>query len=54
MEWDALLFQGEKLLRKHRAKLEGRPLQNKVKEALYRKGFKLDLIILFLEEYAEE
>lgn len=53
-EWDALISQGEKLLRKHEAKLEGRALNNKVKEALYRKGFQLDQINRFLEEHTAE
>lgn len=53
-EWAALISQGEKLLRKHETKLVGRALQNKVKEALYRKGFQLDQINRFLEEYKEE
>jgi regulatory protein len=54
MEWDALTTQGEKLFRKHQSKLEGRQLQNKVKEALYRKGFQLDQINHFLEACSEE
>lgn len=53
-EWDALVHQGEKLMRKHQVKLEGHPLRNKVKEALYRKGFTIDLINQFLEERTEE
>lgn len=53
-EWKALVHQGEKLFRKHQAKLEGYSLRNKVKEGLYRKGFTIDSINKFLEEYMEK
>ncbi|GAA0597877.1 recombination regulator RecX [Virgibacillus siamensis] len=50
-EWDALVKQGEKLLRKHRQKTSGYELRNKIKEGLYRKGFSIDQIKQFLDEY---
>lgn len=53
-EWDALVKQGEKLFRKHQQKLEGYALRNKLKEALYRKGFTVDQINTFLEEQLAE
>ncbi|WP_430788125.1 recombination regulator RecX [Virgibacillus flavescens] len=52
-EWEAITQHGEKLLRKHRQKLTGRALRNKVKEGLYRKGFAIDMINRFLEEEIE-
>lgn len=48
-EWDALEKQGEKLMRKHRQKMSGYGLRNKVKEGLYRKGYSIDLINQFLD-----
>ncbi|ASN06879.1 recombination regulator RecX [Virgibacillus necropolis] len=53
-EWIAITKHGDKLLRKHRAKLTGYELRNKVKEGLYRKGFGIDLINQFLDEVEEE
>ncbi|MFC4556826.1 recombination regulator RecX [Virgibacillus kekensis] len=53
VEWDALYVQGEKLLRKNRKKYEGFELRQKMKEALYRKGFAIDLINKFLDEELE-
>ncbi|WP_174615964.1 recombination regulator RecX [Virgibacillus ihumii] len=50
-EWGALVSQGEKLLRKHRKKTSGYELRNKIKEGLYRKGFTIDQINQFLDEY---
>ncbi|GAA0441185.1 recombination regulator RecX [Lentibacillus halophilus] len=49
-EWQALVTQGEKLLNKHRIKLDGFALRNKMKEALYRKGFTIDMINQFIEQ----
>ncbi|PAV28132.1 recombination regulator RecX [Virgibacillus profundi] len=49
-EWDALIYQGEKLLRKHQVKLDGYELRNKLKEGLFRKGFSIELINRFLDE----
>ncbi|MFC3039235.1 recombination regulator RecX [Virgibacillus xinjiangensis] len=48
-EWEALVYQGEKLMRKHQMKHEGYALMNKVKEGLFRKGFPMDQIQKFLE-----
>ncbi|GAB3042506.1 recombination regulator RecX [Virgibacillus ainsalahensis] len=49
-EWEAVVYQGEKLFRKHQTKYEGYRLQNKVKEGLFRKGFSIELINRFLEQ----
>ncbi|WP_067728741.1 recombination regulator RecX [Oceanobacillus damuensis] len=53
-EWEALVYQGEKLLRKHEAKHDGYALRQKVTEGLYRKGFSFDMIHTFLDEKAEK
>ncbi|RLL40344.1 recombination regulator RecX [Oceanobacillus piezotolerans] len=50
-EWEAVVYQGDKLNRRYQAKHEGYMLQNKIKEGLYRKGFSMDLINRYLEEY---
>ncbi|ASK61057.1 recombination regulator RecX [Virgibacillus phasianinus] len=49
-EWEAIKKHGEKLISKHKAKLTGFHLQNKVKEGLYRKGFTMEMINDFLDE----
>lgn len=49
-EWEALVYQGEKLIRKHESKHEGYALRKKVTEGLYRKGFPFELINKFLDE----
>ncbi|SIS48703.1 recombination regulator RecX [Salimicrobium flavidum] len=49
-EWDSLVLQGEKALRKYEKKAEGYERKQKVMAALYRKGFSSDLIQRFLEE----
>lgn len=49
-EWDALVYQGDKLIRKHEQKLDGFELQQKIKEGLYRQGFSFDLINKYLDE----
>src|SRR5690625_4201400 len=49
-ERDALYYQGERLLRKHSKKLSGYDLKNKLKETLYRQGFKIDSINEFLDK----
>ncbi|MFC4025740.1 recombination regulator RecX [Oceanobacillus longus] len=54
VEWDALVYQGEKLLRKHETKHEGYELRRKVTEGLYRKGFSFEIINTFLDERIEE
>ncbi|GGK03579.1 regulatory protein RecX [Lentibacillus kapialis] len=53
-EWEALVKQGEKVLRKQRQKYSGFELEQKVKEALYRKGFTIDLINTFLHGEHED
>ncbi|WP_226585114.1 recombination regulator RecX [Halobacillus litoralis] len=53
-EWEAVVHQGEKLVRKYHAKTEGYELKQKVKSALYRKGFPFNLIDRFIEEYVED
>ncbi len=53
-EWDSLVYQGEKLVRKYSGKKSGYELKMKVKEGLYRKGFPIDLINQFVEEELED
>ncbi|RDY69997.1 recombination regulator RecX [Halobacillus trueperi] len=53
-EWEAVIYQGEKLLRKFKSKAEGYELKQKVKSGLYRKGFTFDLIDRFIDEYVKE
>ncbi|MEC5424143.1 recombination regulator RecX [Virgibacillus sp. C22-A2] len=53
-EWNALVYQGEKLFRKYQPKMSGYKLHNKMKESLYTKGFAMDMINRFLEENLEE
>jgi regulatory protein len=50
---DAIRFQGEKILRKYQ-NLTGFEYQQKVKQALYRKGFSFELIEKYLDEQREE
>jgi len=52
-EWQALVFQGEKALRRYRKKTEGYLLEQKVKASLYQKGFNQDQIGRFIEQYLE-
>jgi len=52
-EWEALVLEGEKQLRRLERKYEGLKLEHKVKEALYRKRFAFPLIQSFLEEYVK-
>nr|WP_156291709.1 recombination regulator RecX [Oceanobacillus salinisoli] len=52
-EWDAMVYQGDKLVRKHSRKHEGFALQQKVKEGLYRKGFTIELINRYLDKLTE-
>lgn len=51
-ELEAIRYQGEKAQRKF-AKYSGYEYKQKVKQTLYRKGFKMDLIEKFLEEQEE-
>lgn len=50
---EALKYQGEKAHRKY-GKFSGFEYEQKMKQALYRKGFSMDLINLFLEEKKQE
>lgn len=53
-EWEAVVFQGEKLLRKYQRKDAGKGIKQKIKAGLYQKGFNFELIDRFIEEYVEE
>lgn len=53
-EWEALVFQGNKLLRRHMRKHSAYELQQKVKQGLYRQGFSFDKINQYIEEYVKE
>lgn len=53
-EWEATVYQGEKLLRKYQSKAEGYELKQKLKSALYRKGFTFDHIDRFIDEYVDD
>nr|WP_302473730.1 recombination regulator RecX [Shouchella clausii] len=52
-EWEALVYQGEKLLKSYVKKYNGRELTYKLKQALYRKGFALSKIDRFLQTEME-
>ncbi|MFC4319884.1 recombination regulator RecX [Litchfieldia salsa] len=52
-EWDALKHQGEKAIKKYQ-KFEGYIFEQKVKQALYRKGFNLGQIERYLDSIKEE
>lgn len=54
-EWgDLVVKQGDKIWRKYAAKFTGGERNNKVKQALYQKGFPLDVINRFIEEKENE
>ncbi|WP_102028909.1 recombination regulator RecX [Salirhabdus sp. Marseille-P4669] len=53
-EKEAVVHQGLKLLAKYNKKAEGYELKQKIKAALYRKGFQGDWIDSFIEEYVKE
>jgi len=48
-EWEALVYQGERLLRRHQQKSSGFDLQQKIKAGLYRQGFDMEYIGKFLD-----
>ncbi|MBW7650883.1 recombination regulator RecX [Anoxybacillus sp. ST4] len=52
-EWEALVYHGEKSHRRY-AKYDRYTYEQKMKQALYRKGFSLSLIEKFLEQKKEE
>lgn len=47
-EWEAICYQGEKILTKYAKKYDGWELWQRVKQSLYQKGFSLELIEQFL------
>ncbi len=53
-EWNALVYQGEKLYKKHSSKLEGYELRSKLTQALHQKGFTFDHIQEFVNKKMEE
>ncbi|WP_163971026.1 recombination regulator RecX [Oceanobacillus halotolerans] len=53
-EWTALQYHGEKMLRKYKSKYTGFKLEQKLKEALYRKGFSLDDIQAFIDSLDDD
>ncbi|MRG87525.1 recombination regulator RecX [Salinibacillus xinjiangensis] len=52
-EKEAVVHQGLKLVAKYERKAEGFELKQKVKAALYRKGFSFDYIEAFIEEHMD-
>ncbi|MFA9458975.1 recombination regulator RecX [Halalkalibacter sp. AB-rgal2] len=48
-EWEAICYQGEKIRKKYR-QLHGWEYNQKCKQALYRKGFSIDMIEQYLQE----
>ncbi len=52
-EWEALCYQAQKLERKYSARFRAREYEQKMKQALYRKGFALDLIMKYLKQNGE-
>ncbi|MCA1055620.1 recombination regulator RecX [Rossellomorea aquimaris] len=53
-QWDAIYHQGQKAHRRLAAKFEGFEYEQKMKQALYRKGFSMDKIERLLEVLKEE
>ena len=53
VEWDSLRNQGDKAVRRY-SKYEGYERKQKVKSALYRKGFPIELIERYLDEIQQE
>ena len=53
VEWDSLRNHGEKAVRRY-SKYEGYEFKQKVKSALYRKGFPIELIERYLDEIQQE
>ncbi|QOR67083.1 recombination regulator RecX [Cytobacillus suaedae] len=52
-EWEAVQYQGRKAHSRYK-KYEGREYEQKMKQALYRKGFSMELISRFIEMMKEE
>lgn len=54
-EWQDLIeIQGDKLWRKYSAKFSGSELHMKMKQALYQKGFPMDVIGQYIEQKEQE
>lgn len=53
-EWEAIQYQGRKAHSRYMRQYEGWEYEQKMKQALYRKGFSLDLISRFVEKMGEE
>lgn len=54
-EWSELIeAQGEKIWRKYASKLTGSDLRQKVKQALYQKGFPIEKIIEYIEQKEQQ
>ncbi|GAE95127.1 regulatory protein recX [Gracilibacillus boraciitolerans JCM 21714] len=53
-EYNAIVFQGEKLVSKYQKKESEFALKQKVKAGLYQKGFPADLINRFIDEYLNQ
>lgn len=54
-EWSELIeAQGEKIWRKYAAKLTGSDLRQKVKQALYQKGFPIEKINEYIEQKEQQ
>ncbi len=53
-EYEALCHQGEKILRKYEGKYQGWEYRQRVKQALYLKGFSIELIDQFLNQQDSE
>ncbi|WP_077318001.1 recombination regulator RecX [Virgibacillus proomii] len=53
-EWEAIVYHGKKLIKRHTSKQTGFELKQKVKEGLFRKGFSFDLICQFVDDYMEK
>lgn len=53
-EMEAVKYQGDRLWRRHSNKLKGSQLHQKVKQGLYQRGFKRELIEKFIDDASEE
>ncbi|MBM7542148.1 recombination regulator RecX [Amphibacillus cookii] len=53
-EWQAVLYQGEKLKRRQAKKYSGYMLKQKIKAALYQKGFDTEVIDRYLDMHLDD
>lgn len=54
-DWQQMIeIQGEKIWKKYASKFTGSELQMKMKQALYQKGFPIEVIEMYLEEKGQE